>query len=248
MHLPQKRIWLIGASEGIGRETAKRLAACGALLCVSARNQERLDSLLEELDGTGHMSASCDVTDINSMRSAYEEISASGNIDAVIFNAGMYEPMGWEDWNMDTNMRTLDVNVHGAFRMLDVLRDAINDKMLERIVLVGSVAGYRGLPKSLAYGASKAAVNYMADALRLDLQKLNVKLQLVTPGFVETRLTDKNDFDMPMRISAEEAARAIVEGIEKDHYEIHFPRRFTYMMKLLRMLPHGLYFSIAKRL
>ena len=115
-------------------------------------------------------------------------------------------------------------------------------------MLVGSVAGYRGLPKSLAYGTSKAAVNYMADALRLDLQKLNVKLQLVTPGFVETRLTDKNDFDMPMRISAEDAARAIVEGIEKDHYEIHFPRRFTYMMKLLRMLPHWLYFAIAKRL
>lgn len=248
MHLPQKRIWLIGASEGIGRETAKRLSACGALLCVSARNQERLDSLLEELEGTGHMAASCDVTDTDSMRSAYEEISAFGNIDAVIFNAGMYEPMGWEDWNMDTNMRTLDVNVHGAFRMLDVLRDAINAKTLERIVLVGSVAGYRGLPKSLAYGTSKAAVNYMADALRLDLQKLNVKLQLVTPGFVETRLTDKNDFDMPMRISAEDAARAIVEGIEKDHYEIHFPRRFTYMMKLLRMLPHWLYFAIAKRL
>lgn len=248
MHLPQKRIWLIGASEGIGRDTAKRLAAGGALLCLSARNQERLDSLLQELEGTGHSAACCDVTDLQSMKEAYAIFREQGQVDVVMYNAGMYDPMAWEAWDLQKNLQTLDVNLNGAFRLVEVLREDIDASVLERIILVGSVAGYRGLPKSLAYGSSKAALNYLADGLRLDLEAKKVKLQLVTPGFVQTRLTDKNDFDMPMRISSEQAAEAIVAGIEKDVYEIHFPKRFTFIMKFLRLLPHWLYFFIAKKL
>lgn len=248
MQIEGKRFWIIGASEGIGRETAKLLAKKGAKICASSMGEERLMSLIDEAEGDGHQVATCDVTCPDSVKEAHAKLKEQGTIDAVIYFAGVYEPMAWDEWNLDMNLKTIDVNFSGVFRVIEALKEDINEGALKRFILTGSVAGYRGLPKALAYGATKAATNYLAEALRLDLEEKNVTIQLITPGFVKTRLTDKNSFDMPLRITPEQAAKSIVTGIEKDRFEIHFPRVFTYIMKTLQMLPHWLYFRIAKSL
>lgn len=249
MDLAKKRIWLIGASEGIGRELAKVLAKRGAYLLLSARGEERLQSLLSELEGKGdHEIACCDVNDQASLNAAYTSLSTTTPIDAAIYLAGIYDPMAWEEWDIEKNLKTIDVNLAGAFRTVETLRPAIDAGTLKKLVLFGSVAGYRGLPKSLSYGATKAAINHFAEGLRIDLDGKETQVQLVSPGFVATRLTDKNDFDMPMRISPEDAAIAIANGLEGNAFEIHFPKKFTYLMKTLRILPHTLYFMLARKL
>lgn len=248
MRIADARFWIIGASAGIGRATALALAEQGAKLCVSARDEAALQSLVAELKGQGHSYATCDVTDLQSIQTAYAELTQKDEIEGVIYFAGMYEPMGWDAWDLDTNLRTLDVNLAGSFRLIDVLRPDMDRGVIRRLILTGSVAGYRGLPKALSYGASKSALNYMAEALRLDVEKIGTKIQLICPGFVKTRLTEKNTFAMPCRITPEEAAEAIVKGIEKGSFEIHFPRRFTYFMKLLNLLPHSLYYALLRRL
>jgi short-subunit dehydrogenase len=249
MDVAGKHIWLIGASEGIGRALAKELAARGAHLHVSARNQKRLDSLLTEMQGEGHSAHAVDVTEPSAMRAGFSAmLKAHSACDIVIYNAGAYTPMPLSKWDLDNCKHTMAVNVNGALHMLDTVLSHFKNKRAGSIVLVSSVAAYRGLPKSMCYGASKAALTNLAECLRIELAPFNVAVQLVSPGFVKTRLTDKNDFPMPLAITPERAAEHMANGIARGHYDIHFPKGFSWFMKLLRVLPTPLYFLLARKL
>ena len=242
-----KTIWLIGASAGIGEALAIQLAEQGETLILSARNAQKLQQLADQLSGADHSALPCDVTDETSIQNVWDTF-ADRLPDMVIYNAGAYDPMSAKEWDTDKAMQMVDVNLLGAMRVLRHVVPAFVKRNAGHIVLVGSVAGYRGLPKAIGYGASKAAVNHLAENLAIDLSDTNIKTQLVSPGFVKTRLTDKNDFDMPFLITAEQAASYIVKGMQLDRFEIHFPKKFTLLMKLLSLLPSPLYMWLAKKL
>ena len=249
MQLQGATFWLIGASEGIGRALALELAARGVRLAVTARNYERIASLVTELKGENHIALAADVTDGTSLAAAYQQMLAHfGSCDGVIFNAGVYTPMTVRQWNLAKAQTTMNINFNGALHMLDAVLPDFLVKQSGRLVLVSSVAAYRGLPKSLAYGASKAALTNLAESLRIELEDKGITVQLVSPGFVKTRLTAQNDFPMPFAITAEDAATRIANGIASDRYEIHFPKRFSVFMKLLRVLPNRIFFTLARAL
>jgi short-subunit dehydrogenase len=246
--LADKRIWLIGASEGIGEALAKKLVFTKkAKVIISARNEEKLTKLHKELSPNHSLVAPLDVKDYESIKKAYLSIKdAWGGVDIVIYNAGMSGLKKYRKFVLSEALETLDVNLLGAFRALSLpVKDFVDEKR-GHIVLVGSVAGYGGLPASTAYGASKAGVIHMAEGLRLDLAPVGVKVQVVNPGFVETRLTKVNDFEMPALISAEKAADYIIKGIKADKFEIHFPKKFTLLLKFLQLLPYSLYFKAIR--
>jgi short-subunit dehydrogenase len=248
MELRGKTVWLVGASEGIGRATAIEFAKRGAVVYVSARQKDKLDALVAELPGQGHRAIACDVTDVESVKQAFAAAAQPTAPDMVIYAAGTYAPMGAKDWKLDTTLHTLDVNLNGALRVINEALPAMLARRSGTVVIMSSVAAYRGLPKSMGYGASKAALTNLAESMRIDLHGTGVDVKLVSPGFVKTRLTDQNDFKMPNLITPERAARYIADGMEKDHYDIHFPPAFSWFMKLMRILPNRLYFAIARSL
>ncbi len=248
-HFSSKKIWLVGASEGIGESVARMLAAQGAQICVSARSAEKLQALVASLPGAGHVALPMDVTKPENVKAAWQDLSSRWSvIDTVVYNAGAYDPLSVRDFDLEKTERMLDVNFRGALRILDCIIPGMVKRKAGHIVLVASVAGYRGLPKALGYGASKAALLHLAENAKIDLADSGIKVQVVSPGFVKTRLTDKNDFNMPFIISADQAAKAMVAGMAGNGFDIHFPKRFTYIMKTLRLLPYRLYFAIADKL
>ena len=242
-----KHVWLVGASEGIGRAVAEELAAQGARLTLSARQADRLQSLVTELRGDGHTAVACDVTNDASVRTAWAAVKANGVPDIVIYNAGAYEPMAATALNLPVAQKMLDVNFTGALRVLAAAVPDILVRGSGHIVLVASVAGYRGLPGAVGYGASKAALIHLAENLRCDLPRDKIKVQVVNPGFVATRLTAKNDFKMPGIIPVDVAARAFVRGMASNAFEIRFPWLFTAVMKALTLLPARIYFPAVSR-
>ncbi len=247
--LQDQRVWLIGGSHGIGEALARKLIYAGADVVISGRSRDKLELLAENLGKRCHL-AVCDVTDLGSLQDGYLEAKAmcGGCIDMVIYNAGAYEPMSAAQFDLDTVQTMLDVNLYGAIRMLHTILPDFRTQDKASIVLVGSVAGYRGLPNSMGYGMSKAAIIHLAENLRQDLEDSSVQVRLINPGFVKTRLTDKNDFTMPMMITPEKAAEYIVEGLESSIYEIHFPRRFTWPLKLITALPARTFFWLCHKL
>lgn len=244
-----KKIWLVGASEGIGAVTAMQLAAAGAQLAVSARSAEKLDALVAQLPGAGHVAQALDVTSEESVRAAWNALVLLwGGIDIVIYNAGTYTPMSAKAFNLAATEQMVDVNFRGALRVLDCVIPGFVAKQGGQIVLVASVAAYRGLPRAIGYGASKAALLHLAENLAIDFSDTGIKVQVVCPGFVKTRLTEKNSFDMPFIMEADAAAKRIVDGLASSRFEIHFPKRFSLILKTLQLLPHKLYFMLANRL
>ena len=249
MMFSQKTIWLIGASEGIGEAVAEQLAQQGATLILSSRNGEMLTALAARLSGSGHLVVPLDVTNMASIENAWQNILSKQKMpDTMIYNAGYYEPIGARRYNLDQIEQIIDVNLRGALRVLSLVLPAFIARDSGHVVLVGSVAGYSGLPKSLGYGSSKAGVIHLAESLKLDLVRTAIKVQLVSPGFVKTRLTDKNNFAMPFLMLVDAAARRIVTGMASKRFEIHFPRRFSLILKLLRLLPYPLYFRLIRRI
>lgn len=227
-----KTYWLVGASEGLGRELAQKLSAQGASLILSARNAERLEELCEELPNAHALPL--DVTDLDAVRRASAKIAT---LDGVIYNAGAYEPMPTSDWNTDAALRMLDVNFSGAVRVLGeavprLLRQGHGD-----ITLIGSLAGYRGLPNAVGYGASKAALISLAETMRFDLKDSGVVVRVINPGFIKTRLTDKNDFKMPMLMSPERAAQHVFRTMLSRRFRTDFPRPFSWILRALDFLP-----------
>ena len=245
-----RTVWLVGASTGIGRAAAARLHGLGARVVVSARTA----ATLQDFVGThaGSHAITLDATDRAAMRAATAEIVAlHGSIDLVVYCAGTYTAMRATAFDLDVALRHVQVNYEGAL----VLLDAVLPQLLKQagegrpghLSLVSSVAGYRGLPQSLAYGPTKAALINLAETLYLDLQPRGIGVSVVNPGFVETPLTAGNEFHMPALITPEEAADEMVRGWERGHFEIHFPKRFTRFLKVLRHLSATLYFAAIRR-
>lgn len=244
-----KTVWITGAGKGIGRALALHMARQGWQVAASARTVSDLTSL--EAEGpAGHIHPfPLDVCDAQATRATLAAIEkAMGPLSLTVLNAGTHVPMGAADFSADTVRHLLEVNVLGTANGLDALIPLFRERRSGHIAVVASVAGYRGLPNAAAYGASKAALINMCEALYPELLRDNVMLSLVNPGFVDTPLTQKNDFPMPMLITAEEAAKTIYKGLTQNKYEIVFPRVFALIMKLLRWLPNKMLFSVTKRM
>lgn len=240
-----QRVWLIGASSGIGEATARMLMQRGARVALTSRNR---DALLALADAHAHV-AVADVTDRASLQAAFDDVCAAfGGIDVAIINAGTHQPV--RAWELDAVAaeKLVQVNLLGAINAAALLAPYFAQRGSGRIALTASVAGYGGLPTGLVYGATKAALINFAETLYLDLAPKGVAVHLINPGFVKTPLTDLNDFTMPALIGPDEAAREIVAGIEAGRFEIHFPRRFTRVLKLLNLLPYRVYFPFVHRI
>jgi NAD(P)-dependent dehydrogenase (short-subunit alcohol dehydrogenase family) len=243
-------VWIVGASTGIGRATAELLHARGARVIVSARGAAALEEFVAR--HAGSVSIALDVTDRDAMRTAAQRIvQGSGRIDLAVYCAGHYRAMRATQFDLDDALRHQQVNYVGALHLLDavlqqLLRQAAQGEPAH-LSLVSSVAGYRGLPNSLAYGPTKAALINLGETLFLDLQPKGVGVSVINPGFVETPLTAQNRFNMPALISSERAAKEIVRGWERGEFEIHFPKRFTHMLKAMSYLSDGLYFAAIRR-
>lgn len=247
MFFTDKIVWIIGASEGIGRALAIMLEEQGARLAVSARGEARLMELVAELGGAPHIAVVCDVASLESISAAYQQVKSTlGVPDIIVHCAGVYQPMYARDLNLDAALNTMNINFSSALKLLSVALPDLRARRSGQLVLVSSVAGYCGLPNSMAYGASKAALSNLAESLRIELAAEGITVQLVSPGFVKTRLTDTNPFPMPFIISAEDAAARIASGMQSGRFEIHFPRRFSYFMKSLRIMPRWLFFKVMR--
>lgn len=239
-------VWLVGASSGIGHALAVALHARGARVIVSARQAALLNQFVAA--HAGATAIALDVLEDGALHKAAAQIVAShGRLDLCLYCAGYYKPMRAQDFSLIEAQRHLDINYVGALRLLEVVLPQLLKQKHGHISLVSSVAGYRGLPKSLGYGPSKAALSHLAEALYLDLSPDKIGVSVIHPGFVETPLTAQNDFKMPALISPEQAAEAMIDGWARGEFEIHFPKRFTRVLKLMRLLSHGLYFRLVRR-
>ena len=240
-----QRVWLVGASTGIGRATASALHARGARVIVSARSPEPLHSFVDAHPGA--QALPLDSTDRAAVAQAAQTLLADGPLDMVVYCAGVYQPMRATDFQLDVMLQHDQVNYVGALYVLDAVLPAMLARRQGHIGLISSVAGFRGLPNSLAYGPTKAALTHLAETLYLDLQDHHIGVSAIDPGFVQTPLTAQNQFHMPALMSPDDAALAMIRGWERGHFEMHFPRRFTGWLKLLRLLPYRLYFPLVKR-
>lgn len=244
------RVWLIGASSGIGEATASALHARGAQVLLSARNAAALHAFVAEHPPSHGMSAQAwplDVTDAIAVAHTARQILAQGPLDLVLYCAGHYREMRATGMDLADLRRHFDINYLGALHLLDAVVPAMAARGRGHISLISSVAGFRGLPKSLAYGPTKAALTNLAETLYLDLQPHGLGVSVVHPGFVSTPLTARNGFTMPALITPAQAAQAMVDGWNQGAFEIHYPKRFTRWMKLLRLLPYRVYFSAVRR-
>jgi NAD(P)-dependent dehydrogenase (short-subunit alcohol dehydrogenase family) len=241
-----KVVWLVGASTGIGRATAERLHAAGARVVVSARNAATLEAFASA--HAGSMAVTLDATDRQAMRAAAQRIVAEcGRIDLAVYCAGYYKAMRATDFDLDDALRHEQVNYVGALYLLDAVLPILLKQRGGHLSLVSSVSGYRGLPKALAYGPTKAALINLAECLYFDLTDLGIGVSVVCPGFVDTPLTEQNDYKMPGLISADEAARRIVQGWQAGRFEMHFPWRFTAWVKLMSHVGDWIYFKAIRK-
>ncbi len=247
---PQDGIaWVTGASSGIGRAVALELARRGWTVAVTARREPELAALVNEIRAPGRIvPAPADVTDADAVAAAVARVEAEhGPVVLAFLNAGVYVPVDGVTIDVAVYRRTFDVNVMGTVNALAALLPRMAARGHGQIGINASVAGYGGLPKAAAYGASKAALINMAQALSFDANPAGVTIQVINPGFVETPATAVNDFKMPFLLSTDEAARRVVEGFLRAGFEITFPKRFAYILKALNLLPYGLYLALVGR-
>ena len=240
-----KSVWLVGASSGIGRATAHALHAQGAKVFVSARNQQALEQFAAE--HAGAVAVALDAGDPASVRAASQIVLAAGPLDLLVYCAGYYKELRATAFSLGEMLKHQQINYVGALLALDAVLPHFIERQAGHISLVSSVAGYRGLPKSLAYGPTKAALINLAEVLYLDLKDSQVGVSVICPGFVDTTLTAQNSFTMPGLISPDEAAHQILRGWRFGEFEIHFPKRFTLWMKGMRLLPDFLYFPLIRK-
>jgi short-subunit dehydrogenase len=240
-----RRVWLIGASYGLGAALARELINQGARVALSARTRDLLDAIAESTDA---VVAPLDVTDVETVAQAAGVVQdALGQIDLVMVVAGTYEQMQADTFDLSRARRLFDVNVNGVLNCLDAVLPILLKQSHGGIAIVASVAGYRGLPKALIYGATKAALINLSESLYLDLGPRGIDVYLINPGFVDTPLTQRNDFSMPALMRADDAARQTLAGIAAGNFEIHYPKRFTRWMRLLRAIPYPAYFAAVRR-
>lgn len=241
-----QRVWVIGASSGIGAETARALLARGAKLALSARNAQGLQQLANSQAGT--LVLPLDITDHASVIGAHQQILAQwGGIDLVLIVAGTYNKMRADNFDLGVAKQLLEINLNGTLNCLDAVLPTLLQQNKGGIGIVSSVAGFRGLPEALIYGPSKAALINLCEALYIDLHPRGINVYLINPGFVATPLTAGNDFAMPALITAAEAAHELISGIERGEFHIHFPKRFTNWLRVTRLLPYRIYFWLIHK-
>ena len=240
-----KTVWVVGASSGIGQATAAHLHRLGARVVVSARKAQALNDFV--LEHPGSLALALDATDPQAVQTAANGLLAQGPLDLVMYCAGHYQAMRADAMYLPELRRHLEVNYLGALNVLHAVLPALLARGAGHVSLVGSVAGYRGLPQSLAYGPTKAALINLAENLFLDLRPKGLGVSLINPGFVATPLTAGNAFAMPALLTPAQAASAIVQGWTQGDFEIHFPKRFTLGMKALRWLPDRAFFYLMRR-
>jgi NAD(P)-dependent dehydrogenase (short-subunit alcohol dehydrogenase family) len=225
--------------------TAKALHAAGAKVVVSARKADLLQQFVDAHPGA--QAVVLDVSDATAITQAAKYVQAQQGLDVVMYCAGYYVPVRASDYSLSEMLRHLDINYTGALRVLDAVLPELLPQQRGHISFISSVAGFRGLPQSLAYGPTKAALINLAEALYYDVSPHGIGVSVINPGFVETPLVAGNDFPMPALISSTKAAQEILKGWRKGEFQIHFPKRFTRMLLLLRMLPYRWYFALVRR-
>ena len=243
----EKKIWITGASSGIGRSLAIKFANEGWKVAASARRENLLNELSNKYPNIE--SFPLDVTDINKCNSVFKEIIEKfKNIEICVFGTGIHDPESEKEFNLDKIKKIMEVNFFGAMNSINSVYSYYNEKKGGQISVISSVAGYRGLPAAGAYCASKSALTSFTESLYFEMKRKNVRVTLISPGFIKTPMTDQNDFPMPMIKSPEFAAEQIYLGlIKKKGFEIHFPKAFTFIMKILRILPNNIYFKIVEK-
>ncbi len=246
-----KRVWLTGASSGIGEALALELATRGAEVHLSARRADVLEALAGRIRSAGGaaFAVPCDVTDREKTLAAAKSIAeAHGPIDIVVANAGTYVPSEpHERFDSDEYEAIMRLNYGGVLHAIEGVLPGMIARASGHVVGVSSLVGYRGLPRAAAYGASKAAVINFLESLRFHTMSRGVDVTIVNPGFVETPLTNKNDFEMPFLVPAARAARIIADGILRRRMEVHFPAPFSWTFKFMRILPYPLYHALIGR-
>ena len=235
-----KRYWLVGASEGLGRALAEKLSAAGAEVILSARSAERLAEVAASLPGPSQV-VPVDVADTASVRTAAQ---AAGQIDGVVFLAGLYWPTKAQDWDADQVETMCDVNFTGCARVIGSVLPGMVARGQGHVVITGSLSGFRGLPGAIGYGASKAGVMALAESMQADLRGSGITVQVANPGFIRTRLTDKNDFTMPFLMEPAEAAEHMMHLMRSGRFKLSFPTVFSWLFRLSQFLPDWAYYRI----
>ena len=240
----KKVIWITGASSGIGKALSIKFAQEGWIVAASARREGLLQELTK-INQNIH-SFPLDVTNPEQCKKVFEEIKKKfNNIEISIFGTGIHDPNSEKKFNLEKIREIMEVNFFGTMNSINSVYDYYNDKKSGQISIISSVAGYRGLPAAGAYCASKSALTSFTESLRFEMMRKNVRVSLVSPGFIKTPMTDQNDFPMPMIKSPEFAAEQIYIGLtKKTGFEIHFPKAFTFFLKFLRILPNSVYFKL----
>ena len=244
-------VWIVGASSGIGEACAKWFANAGANLVLSARRESALDqlaiSIRTEHPNSQVRTIAFDVNHQDQASGAVNELFQEwSRLDILLFVSGIYTPVRAHDFDLQVTEQMIQTNLMGPMRIVSYLMPYFLKQQSGHIAIVGSVAGYSGLPKSLVYGPTKAALLNFAESLFYDVKPEGINVHIVSPGFVATPATAGNDFEMPALISAEQAAIEIGKGLQKGEFDIHFPKKFSYFLKFLRLLPYPLYFWILK--
>ena len=240
----KKVIWITGASSGIGKALSIKFAQEGWIVAASARREGLLQELTK-INQNIH-SFPLDVTNPEQCKKVFENIIKKfSDIEISIFGTGIHDPNSEKKFNLEKIREIMEVNYFGTMNSINAVYDYYNNKKSGQISIISSVAGYRGLPAAGAYCASKSALTSFTESLRFEMMRKNVRVSLVSPGFIKTPMTDQNDFPMPMIKSPEFAAEQIYIGLtKKTGFEIHFPKTFTYFLKFLRILPNSIYFKL----
>ena len=243
----QKKIWITGASSGIGKAVAEKFAAEGWKVAVSARRKELLQDMAKDQNIS---SFPLDVTDRSQINNVFKNILKEfGNIDVCLFSSGTYEPKDEQNIDPDKIKNVINVNFLGVIDCVKTVEEYFKNKKTGHISIVSSIAGYRGLPNSSGYGPSKAALTNFCESIYFDFKKFGVRVSVISPGFIKTPLTDKNEFPMPFLKTVDYAANQIFNGLVKSNaFEIHFPKGLTLTLKFLRILPYKLYLFLVDKL
>ena len=236
MKLKGKKYWIIGASEGLGRELSIQLSNLGVKLIISARNETRLNELSSL---TKAKVLALDVLNIDAINQASKSV---GIIDGIIYVAGDYTPLNSTTWNVEEVDKMIAVNFTGAAKVLGFIVPKVLKQNNGHIVMIGSLSGFRGLPNAIGYGASKAAMMHLAENIKADLYKTPIKIQLINPGFIKTRLTEKNNFKMPFIMSVEDAAKRVIIAMNSNRFQTNFPLIFSLLFRASNLLPAFIYF------
>ncbi|BAQ15637.1 SDR family NAD(P)-dependent oxidoreductase [Methyloceanibacter caenitepidi] len=243
--LPWRTAWIVGASSGLGAALAKLLDGRVGTVAISARSADSLSAM--QAESKTLVAYPLDVTDADAVARCYRDIEKkAGGVDLVVLSAGTWDVVEPPEIDPAVFKKSMDVNFMGVVNVLAQAVPGMMRREAGQIAIISSVAGYRGLPKAAAYGPTKAALINLAESLHPELAAKGVTLSIVNPGFVDTPMTAVNDFPMPFLMPVDDAAQRLLQGLERKAYEITFPRRFTWAMKALRLLPNAVYFWIVR--